>query len=259
MTATRAIVTGAARGLGERVAVRLVSDGLDVALVDVSPAVRDTAARLIELRPGARTPAFVGDVSDETFCDQTVLATVVAFGGVDVLVNCAGIGGPGTPVVETTTADFRRVLDVNLVGSFLMARAVARVLVERDSGGAIVNIGSIFGQQAVAGDSGYGASKAGVFMLTQTLALELAASGVRVNSISPGHMATEMHFDYLRALAREHGVAFEDEVEAIRRTIPLGRHGTGEDVAGAVAWLISDDSSYVTGQTIGVNGGVLFP
>jgi NAD(P)-dependent dehydrogenase (short-subunit alcohol dehydrogenase family) len=90
------------------------------------------------------------------------------------------------------------------------------------------------------------------------MALELAPFAIRVNAISPGNMATEMHFDYVRALAHDHGRTFEEELDEIRSTIPLGRHGTGEDIAAAVAWLASDDASYVTGQTIGVNGGVLF-
>lgn len=257
MTPTRAIVTGAARGLGEAIAARLVRDGLDVALLDVSPAVKETAGRLAELRAGARTRAFVGDVADESFCEGTVRLTVEELGGVDVLVNNAGIGGPAAPVVETSAADFRRVLEVNVVGAFLMSRAVARVLIDQAAGGLIVNIGSIFGQQAIAGDAAYAASKAGIGLLTQALALELAPFGVRVNTIAPGNMATEMHFGYLRVLAQERRVSFETEVEDVRRTIPLGRHGTGDDVAGAIAWLVSPDAAYVTGQTIGVNGGVL--
>ncbi len=257
MSPSRAIVTGAARGLGERVAERLVRDGSPVALVDVSAAIEEAAARLGLLHEGAQTLALVGDVSDERFCDAAVSATVSAFGGVDVLVNLAGIGGPGTPVTETSAADFRRVLEVNLVGTFLMSRSVARQFARQGGGRAIVNTSSILAQQAVMGDSGYAASKAGVALLGQVLALELAPLGVRVNTISPGNMATEMHFDYVRALAHERGTSFEEELEAVRRTIPLGRHGTGDDIAGAVAWLISDDAAYVTGQTIGVNGGVL--
>ncbi len=257
MNPGRAIVTGAARGLGEAIAARLVCDGLDVALLDVSPAVKDTADRLAELHSGARSRAFVGDVADEAFCEEAVRLTVAELGGVDVLVNNAGIGGPSTPAVETSAADFRRVLDVNLVGAFIMSRAAARVMIDQATGGLIVNIGSIFGQQAIAGAAAYAASKAGIALLTQTLALELAPFGVRVNTIAPGNMATDMHFDHLRALARERGVAFEVELEEVRRTIPLGRHGTGDDVAGAVAWLVSPDAAYVTGQTIGINGGVL--
>ncbi len=253
----RSIVTGAAGGLGARVAERLVRDGSPVTLVDVSAAVHETADRLRSLHEGARVLTLVGDVTDERFCDAAVSATVSAFGGIDVLVNLAGVGGPGTPVTETSAAEFRRVIEVNLVGTFLMSRSVARQFARQGKGCAIVNTSSILGQQAVAGDCAYASSKAGVALLTQVLALELASLGVRVNTVSPGNMRTQMHFDYVRARADERGTTFEEELEAIRRTIPLGRHGTGDDVAGTVAWLVSDDAAYVTGQTIGVNGGVL--
>jgi 3-oxoacyl-[acyl-carrier protein] reductase len=258
VSAGAAIVTGAARGLGERVARRMIADGRPVVLIDVSSEVEGTAERLGETYEPGRAIAVVGDVADERVGPTAVATAVEAFDGVGVLANIAGVGGPGTPVVETSAAEFRRVLEVNLVGTFLMSRAVGAELVRSGRGGAIVNTSSIFGQQGVAGDAGYGSSKAGVILLTQVMALELAPYGVRVNAISPGHMATEMHFDYVRALAHERGRTFEEELDAIRSSVPLGRHGTGDDVAGAVAWLASEDAAYVTGQTIGVNGGVLF-
>jgi NAD(P)-dependent dehydrogenase (short-subunit alcohol dehydrogenase family) len=253
-----AIVTGGARGLGEAVAERLIHDGRQVVVVDVSSDVEATAERLATVVPAAAAVAVVGDVADEAVCDAAVSTALEAFGAVEVLANVAGVGGPGTPVTETPLTEFRRVLDVNLVGTFLMSRAVARELLRSSRRGSIVNTSSIFGQHGVAGDAGYGASKAGVMLLTQVMALELAPAGIRVNAVSPGNMATEMHFDYVRALAHDRGHAFDEELEAIRATIPLGRHGTGQDVAAAVSWLSSDDASYVTGQTVGVNGGVLF-
>ena len=253
----RAIVTGSARGLGEAIAERLIRDGWGVAIVDVSPAATETADRLAMLRDGALVPAFVGDVADEGFSKRAVAGTVDALGGLDALVNSAGIGGPSADAVDLDLADFRRVLEVNLVGSFLMARAAGRVFVAQGTGGCIVNLGSIFGQQGVAGAGAYCASKGGVALLTHSLSLELAPHGVRVNTIAPGNMATEMHFADLRMVAAARGSTLDDEVERVRATIPLGRHGTGEDVAGAIAWLLSNDASYVTGQTIGVNGGVV--
>lgn len=258
MTVSAAIVTGAARGLGEKVADRFVADGRPTVLVDLSNDVEETADRVGRRGEDVPAVALVGDVCDEDLCVRAVSMAVQAFGGVSVLANIAGIGGPGTPVTETPVAEFRRVLEVNLVGTFLMSKAVAQELVGARRGGLIVNTSSILGQQGVAGDSGYASSKAGVILLTQVMALELAPYGIRVNAISPGNMATEMHFDYVRALAHEHGRTFEEQLEEIRASIPLARHGTGEDIAGAVAWLASDDASYVTGQTIGVNGGVLF-
>jgi NAD(P)-dependent dehydrogenase (short-subunit alcohol dehydrogenase family) len=198
----------------------------------------------------------VADVSDETACAAAVDRAVHALGGVDVLVNNAGIGGPDTDVAGTSLAEFLRVLEVNLAGTFLMCRAVAPVMIGQGNGGAIVNMGSVFGQQGVARGAGYCASKAGVALLTHSLALELAPHGIRVNTIAPGNMATEMHWDELRSRAALSGTTFDEQVTMVRAAVPLGRHGTGDDIAGTVAWLVSPDASYVTGQTIGVNGGV---
>jgi NAD(P)-dependent dehydrogenase (short-subunit alcohol dehydrogenase family) len=252
----RAIVTGAARGLGAGVARRLAADGHAVALLDVSPTVSETAAELAAAA-AARVLAVVADVSDEGRVADATATALDALGGLDLLVSAAGVGGPANAVVDTDPAAFRRTLDVNLVGAFLMARAVTRAMVEQHTGGAIINLGSLFGQQGVPYAAAYCASKGGVALLTQSLAGELAPHGIRVNTIAPGNMATEMHFDELRERARRNGTSFEAELEAVRAVVPLGRHGTPEDVAGAVAWLASPDASYVTGQTISVNGGVL--
>ncbi|MBX6369512.1 MAG: SDR family oxidoreductase [Rhodospirillales bacterium] len=252
----RALVTGAAGGLGEAVAARLVRDRWSAALVDCAEAVRELAARLAAEADGP-VVAFVADVADVAEVDAAVAAAVDALGGLDLVVNIAGVGGPSTTVVATDPDDFRRVLDVNLVGPFLVSRAAARSMIDRGEGGAIVNFGSIFGQQGVAGGAAYCASKGGLALLTHSLARELAPHGIRVNTIAPGHMATEMHWEELRGRAALNGTSFGDELAAVRAEIPLGRHGTGEDVAGAVAWLASADAVYVTGQTIGVNGGVI--
>lgn len=237
----RAIVTGAGRGLGAGVAGRLERDGGDVVRVDVAPG------------DGVLTC----DVADEGQVAALYDRALERLGGLDLLVNCAGIGGPGGPVADTALDAFRRTLDVNVCGTFLMSRLAARAMSRQGTGGAIVNMGSIFGQQGVAGAAAYCTSKGAITLLTQSLALELAPAGIRVNTISPGNMATEMHFDELRDRASRSGRSFEDELDAARADVPLGRHGTGEDIAGAVVWLASEDASYVTGQTIGVNGGIL--
>jgi len=252
----RALVTGAARGLGEAVAARLVGDGADVVLLDVAPEVTATAERLAALRPGARVRAVVADVADEESVERGVSEALEWLGGIDVLVNNAGVGGPTSAVVDTPVADIRRVLEVNLLGPFLVTRRAARAMIEQGTGGLVVNLGSIFGQQGVAGGAAYCASKGGVALFTHSLALELAPYGIRVNTIAPGNMATEMHWQDLRARAAKEATSFEEEVERVRATIPLGRHGAGNDIAGAVVWLASEDAAYVTGQTIGVNGGV---
>jgi NAD(P)-dependent dehydrogenase (short-subunit alcohol dehydrogenase family) len=254
----RALVTGANRGLGEAVAVRLIRDGADVFMFDVDPRIEATAARLASLRAGAVVVGVSGDVADEAACERAFRSAADQLGGLDVVVNLAGIGGPTATVVDTEVADFRRTLEVNLVGTFLSSRAGASMMIRQGTGGCIVNTSSIFAQQGVARGAAYCASKAGVSLLTQSLALELAPHGIRVNTVAPGNMATEMHWDELRSRARVAGTTFEKERDAVRDSVPLGRHGTGDDIAGLVAWLASPDSSYVTGQTIGVNGGVYF-
>jgi NAD(P)-dependent dehydrogenase (short-subunit alcohol dehydrogenase family) len=254
--AVNALITGGTGGLGTAIAARFLRDGGSVALVDLSEHVEAAAGDMRGANPDATVVALRGDVADEAFAERAVAEATESIGGLDVLVNNAGIGGPTTNVADTDPALIRRVLDVNLVGPFLMARAWAAAAIRERRGTAIVNIGSILGQQGDPGGAAYSASKGGIALLTQSLALELAPHGIRVNTVAPGNMATEMHWEWLRLRAGDRGTTFEAEVERVRDSIPLGRHGTGDDVAGAVARLVSDDASYVTGQTIGVNGGV---
>jgi NAD(P)-dependent dehydrogenase (short-subunit alcohol dehydrogenase family) len=252
----RTVVTGAARGLGEAVAARLAADGASVALIDVSEDVTATAERIAGGGGGGTVVGLVADVADEAACDAAIAAAAAALRGIDALVNNAGIGGPDSHVVDTSFADFWRVLQVNLGSAFLGSRAAARIMIGQGTGGAIVNLGSIFGQQGVPGGAGYCASKGAITLLTHSLALELAPHAIRVNTIAPGNMATEMHWEELRSRAGRSGTTFEEQISRVAAGVPLGRHGTGADIAGAVTWLVSADSSYVTGQTIGVNGGV---
>jgi NAD(P)-dependent dehydrogenase (short-subunit alcohol dehydrogenase family) len=264
----KAIVTGAARGIGAAIADRLAADGGAVAYVDVIEEVTDTAERARSR--GAQAIARTVDVSDEQAVDVLVPGVAAEFGGLNVLVNCAGVGGVTAPVVELAVDAFRSTIDVNLVGAFLMARAFARQLDrsgpgsgerERDEDGngnrAIVNIGSLFGQQGVANDAAYCASKGAIATFTHTLAHELGPAGIRVNTVAPGFIEVGMHLEWLQDVAHRHAGTVDDEISAERETVPLRRLGTPQDIAGAVAWLVSPDSSYVTGQTLAVNGGVL--
>lgn len=241
-----ALVTGAAQGLGRSITERLLADGWVVSAADVTPTPFEA--------DGALTCTV--DVSSAGDVARYVERTVEHFGGIDAVVNNAGIGGPSEMVVDTDPADFVRVLEVNLVGSFLVARAAAPVMIEAGRGGRIVNLGSLFGQQGVAGGAAYCASKSGVTALTHSLALELAPHSITVNTVAPGNMWTQMHAEDVAARAAQAHRTLDEEREAIRRSIPLGRHGTGDDIAGAVTWLLSEDAAYVTGQTISVNGGV---
>ncbi|HEX9064169.1 MAG TPA: SDR family NAD(P)-dependent oxidoreductase [Streptosporangiaceae bacterium] len=254
----RAVVTGAARGIGAAIASRLAADGASVVLIDISQDVTGTAAGILAGDPPPRghAAAIVADVADESACDSAIAQAARQLGGLDAIINNAGIGGPDTEVTDTAYEDFWHVLRVNLGSAFLGSRAAARLMIGQRTGGTIVNLGSLFGQQGVPGGAGYCASKAAVALLTQSLALELAPHQIRVNTIAPGNMATQMHWDELRSRAAAAGVTFRQQVERVAASVPLGRHGTGADIAGVVSWLVSADAAYVTGQTIGVNGGV---
>lgn len=241
-----AIVTGSGRGLGRAITDRLLADGWLVAAADVD----------LQSVNGDRSLPLRCDVSSEADVAALVEATVERYGRIDAVVNNAGIGGPSQPVVDLDPADFLRVLQVNLLGAFLVSRAAAPVMIAGGRGGRIVNLGSLFGQQAVADGAAYCASKGGVTLLTQSLALELAPHGITANTVAPGNMWTQMHEAEVSYRASLSGRTLVEEKEQVRREIPLGRHGTGEDIAGAVSWLLGEDAAYVTGQTVSVNGGV---
>lgn len=243
-----AIVTGAGRGLGWGIARRLIAEGAIVYLADVDQAVVAAANEL-----GGGAIGAVCDVSDAGAIDRLVREATDRHTRLDLFVANAGIGGGG-PIVEMIDEAYRRIMAVNLDGAFYSCRAAARAMIDHGSG-VILTVSSIFGRDTPAASGAYGASKAGVIALTQALARELGPYGIRVNCICPGNMATEMHWRVLEAAAAVGGPSFEERREAVRASIPLGRHGTGEDIAGLVAFLTSPDASYITGQTINVDGG----
>ena len=257
-TPRRAIVTGAAQGLGEGIVRRLARDGWSVLLADVKPSVEDTARTITsELQlPAGRLVACVTDVSQAADVDRAVGMAVQRFGGLELVAANAGIGGVEIDLLDLEPEDFDQMVAVNLRGIYLICRAGGRVLRAAHKG-CIVTTSSIFGQEPFARAAAYSATKAGVIALTQALALELAPYGVRVNSVSPGYMATEMQWAGLRARAAHAGISFEQERQRVVQMVPLGRHGTGDDIGAAVAFLASDDASYITGATLGVTGGVV--
>ena len=243
-----AIVTGAAQGLGLGVVRQLIADGASVILADVQQPEQHT---LDALGPGA-TPTLC-DVSDSGAVDALVTTVVERFGRLDIMVANAGIGGGG-PVLDLPDEALRRILAVNLEGTFFCCRAAARAMIPAGRG-VIITVGSIFGRDTPIGSAAYGASKAGVMALTTALARELGPHNIRVNCVSPGNMATDMHWQALRRRADREEVPFETLVKDVRSEIPLGRHGQPEDIGALVSFLASPGASYITGQTINVDGG----
>ena len=243
-----AIVTGAVRGLGLEITRRLLHDGMAVFMSDVDEAVSDAAAQL-----GSHAFAAVCDVRDSGQVDSLVQTTVTRLGHLDLFVANAGVGSGG-PIAEMSDEAYRQTVGVNLDGAFFSCRAAARTMIPARAG-SIVTVGSIFGRDTPAGAGVYGATKAGIIALTHALARELGPYGIRVNCVSPGNMATEMHWTALRRRGVAAGLPFEQVVAEVRAGIPLSRHGTGDDVAAVVSFLASDDAAYITGQTINVDGG----
>ncbi len=243
-----AIVTGAARGLGLSTAQRLMDDGAFVVIADVREPDANVSDDL-----GLRATFVHCDVSVSQEVDQLVNSVLDQYGRLDIMVTNAGIGGGG-PVAEMTDDIFRKILSANLEGTFYCCRAAARAMVPAGNG-VIITIGSIFGRDTPARSAAYGASKAGVMALTAALARELGPHGIRVNCVSPGNMATEMHWTALRSRAEREDVPFGTVVQQVRDSIPLRRHGDGDDVAALVSFLVSPEAAYITGQTINVDGG----
>ena len=238
-----AVVTGAARGIGRRAALTLAERGYRIAANDLD-APEETLEDL--KRAGAEALPASGDVSDERSVREMVEAVLGWFGRVDVLVNNAGISLIA-PAEETTLADWRRVLDVNLTGPFLMSREFGGEMLRRGSG-SIVNVSSVAGLLGVADRAAYNASKHGLVGLTRTLAAEWGGRGVRVNAVCPGWVKTEMDVE------DQAGGGYTDEDIAGR--VPMGRFATPDDVARAVAFLADpEQSGFVNGHTLSVDGG----
>lgn len=237
----RALVTGGASGIGAATAALLSELGARVVLADLDG---ETAARIA---PGVKAIGHVqGDVADGAEVDHMVAQAHGMLGGIDLLFNSAGIGDDLVPVHEQAPDRWQRVVDVNLRGTYLVCRAAGRHMLEQGAG-SIVNVSSIVGLGAFPGRSAYGVAKAGVIHLTKTLACEWAASGVRVNCIAPGYTRTPMVRDLLERRVFD--------PTAIERRTPMGRMAEPEEMARAVAFLLSDWASYVTGTVLPVDGG----
>ena len=238
-----ALVTGAARGIGQAIAVKLAEQGADIALCDLQADwLEETAGKVREL--GRKVLCFSADVSQGAAVAAVIEALLAETGRIDILVNNAGIT-KDTLILRMGEEDWDAVLDINLKGTFLFTKAVAKVMTKQRSG-AIVNVASVIGLIGNAGQANYAASKAGVIALTKSVAKELAKRQVRVNAVAPGFIETKMTDQLPEAIRQE-----------MLKTIPMGRFGSPRDVADVVAYLASDEAAYVTGQTLAVCGGMV--
>jgi len=238
-----AVVTGAARGIGKKIAQKLAKSGLNVVVSDILiNEAQQVAAELKEL--GVESIAIKTDVSNPADVETLIKKTVENFGSVDFLINNAGITRDNLSLVMTEE-QWDMVIDINLKGTFLCSQAAARHMIKKRFG-RIVNMASVSGILGTGGQANYASSKAGVISLTKSFARELGKRNVTVNAVAPGYIATEM--------TRE----LPEEVKAeYLKQIPLKRAGTPEDIAEAVQFLISPSASYITGIVLNVSGGLL--
>jgi 3-oxoacyl-[acyl-carrier protein] reductase len=237
-----AVVTGAGRGIGQAIALKLAAAGADVACVDLK---LEFCAETVQKAQGLGRKAwpFAANVSDAASVEATAEQILTATGKVDILVNNAGITKDGL-IMRMSEADWDAVLDINLKGTFLFTKAFTRSFLKQRSG-RIVNIASVIGLIGNAGQCNYGASKAGVIGFTKSAARELASRGITVNAIAPGFIETAMTAK-ISPEARE----------ALLKQIPLGNLGQPDDVANAVLFLASPAARYITGQVLSVDGGM---
>ena len=239
-----AIVTGAGRGIGEAIAKRLADGGAKVAVVSRTESNAGKTADAINAAHSGAAKAYAVDVADFNAVQELADAIMKDFGKVDILVNNAGVTRDGLSM-RMSSEDWDLVVDTNLKGAFNFIRAVQRPMAKQRSG-RIINISSVSGIMGNAGQANYAASKAGLIGLTKTIARELSGRGITVNAVAPGFIQTDMT-DVLPESIRA----------AVVERIPLGRFGAPEDIAAAVAFLAGSEASYITGQTIVVDGGMV--
>ena len=239
-----AVVTGAGRGIGHAIAVRLASEGARVACVSRTEAnAKKTAAEINATRPDTAR-AYAVDVADHVAVQKVGAQIVEDFGKVDILVNNAGVTRDAL-AMRMSVEDWDTVINTNLRGAFSFTQSIVRSMIKQ-RGGRIINISSVIGLIGNAGQTNYAASKAGLIGFTKSLARELASRKITVNAVAPGFVTTDMT------------VGLSDEIKnTIQSKIPLGRTGTPEDIANVVAFLASAEANYITGQVLCVDGGIV--
>jgi meso-butanediol dehydrogenase/(S,S)-butanediol dehydrogenase/diacetyl reductase len=257
-SARTALVTGSARGIGRGIALRLASDGLDIAVADLPSMHEDAEAVAEEVRAeGRRATVIDVDVSDARQVDAMIAATVAELGRLDVMVANAGVAQVA-PLLEVTPEQFDWLMSINLRGVFLCYTAAARQMIAQGGGGKIIGAASIAAHKGFAMLGHYSASKWAVRGLTQAAAQEWAPHGITVNAYCPGIVGTKM-WDYIdEKIAELQGLQKGEAIAKFSELITLGRVETPEDVAQFVSYLASPDSDYMTGQSVMIDGGELF-
>ena len=244
LTGKTAIVTGGSRGIGRAISLCLAEEGANVAVIYAgnTAAAEETQKAIAE--KGGQAIAIQCDVANEDAVTAMMKQVKEQFGSIDILVNNAGITRDGL-LMRMKTSDWQAVLDTNLTGTFFCTKAVTKIMMKQRSG-AIVNLTSVVGLTGNAGQANYAAAKSGIIGFTKSVAKELASRGIRVNAVAPGCIDTDM-----TAVLSD---AVKDEM---LKTIPLGRVAQPEEVAKAVLFLVSDCASYITGQVLNVDGGMV--
>ena len=246
----RAIITGAARGIGFAIAKRYLAEGAQVMIADINKNEAQNAADTL----GDNAYSCLLDVSDQDSIESAMHSTLGTLGGIDILINGAAIFDLDG-IVDITRSDFERVFSVNVTGTLFMMQAVAKQMIEQGEGGRIINMASQAGRRGEPLVATYCASKAAVISLTQSAGLNLIEHGINVNAIAPG-VVDGAHWDDVDArFAKAEGLALGEKKRQVGRSVPFGRMGTGEDLTGMAVFLASSDADYVVAQTYNVDGG----
>jgi 3-oxoacyl-[acyl-carrier protein] reductase len=269
-----ALITGVSskKSMGHAIALRLAKESADIALIDkyTKPETfnpTDTEWRGLEQvveeieSLGRKAQANVADIAIAREIDSALTRVLEEFGRIDILVHCAAIRGPvGTPVIELAEEDWKNIVDTNLNGTFLLAKAVARHMINSGNAGKIVLISSLGGVKGMPGSAAYSASKFGVIGLVKSLALELAKYNINVNAINPGSVDTNLRDGFHREIAEAEGISVDEarqkDYQNLISGIPLGRMASPEEIANLVFFLVSDQSSFITSEYINIAGGV---
>ena len=253
-----AIVTGAGSGLGKSIAIGLVRTGAIVGLFDIDEkAAKQASKKILEELPDAQTMVIKCDVTDEKKVDKAYERIIEQWGGLDILVNAAGVA-PAGPLVEMDVKKWRLALEINLTGYFLMAKAAAKIMIKQGMGGSIINLSSKSGLAASKDNTAYNATKAGEIHIARGWALELGQYGIRVNSVCPGNVFEGSKIwnpEYIKTCAKKYGIKPDEVIPFYLSQTALKKEITGRDVADSVVFLCSDNARTITGQCLVPDAG----